>query len=333
MRFPPVLLPAFPVLGIIVLQTLLAIALCTERKRCSLPFLYFIGVLELVLICINTVTGTGFTWLILGWDMLLMGCRLALGPLLVWMALELNGFKPWKLSAKRFFFLVYSPLLVVTVLLFTNGIHHLYWPNIRMVGRMIVADRGLLSDPTMYYSQVVSIAGIVLFAVGIPRHYGKERIRLVIFLVCFLLIYLGDSLWRLSVPLPYGIHPLSFFMTIGSYLLGISVWLFGFPRAQSPIPKEPILSWETIRESAPFPAASFQGFLSKVLGDSPGLSERQREVAAMVVDGLSYRAIAERLGLTERTVKYHMGQILDKCGLETREQFIAWIAAKCARAM
>jgi len=55
-----------------------------------------------------------------------------------------------------------------------------------------------------------------------------------------------------------------------------------------------------------------------------GLSSREREVAQLVARGLSNRAIAEALVLTERTVESHLTHIFGKLELRSRSQLTAW---------
>jgi DNA-binding NarL/FixJ family response regulator len=50
------------------------------------------------------------------------------------------------------------------------------------------------------------------------------------------------------------------------------------------------------------------------------LSEREREVLGLVAEGLSNRAIAARLFITERTVEQHVTQILQKLRLEVNPE-------------
>jgi DNA-binding CsgD family transcriptional regulator len=60
-------------------------------------------------------------------------------------------------------------------------------------------------------------------------------------------------------------------------------------------------------------------------GASIELSRREREVAQLLARGMSNRAIAERLYLSERTVDNHVHHILDKLGFDSRVQVATWL--------
>jgi two-component system nitrate/nitrite response regulator NarL len=58
------------------------------------------------------------------------------------------------------------------------------------------------------------------------------------------------------------------------------------------------------------------------------LTERERETLALLAEGLANRAIAERLGITERTVKFHVAEILARLGASNRAQAVAIAKAR-----
>jgi non-specific serine/threonine protein kinase len=58
----------------------------------------------------------------------------------------------------------------------------------------------------------------------------------------------------------------------------------------------------------------------------PPLSRREREVAELIAEGLTDRAIAERLYISRRTAEGHVRQILNKLGFDTRSQIASWTA-------
>jgi len=53
-----------------------------------------------------------------------------------------------------------------------------------------------------------------------------------------------------------------------------------------------------------------------------GLSSRQKEVIFLVKDGFSTKQIAERLGLTESTVKNHLSSAYKKIGVKSRTELV-----------
>jgi ATP/maltotriose-dependent transcriptional regulator MalT len=55
-------------------------------------------------------------------------------------------------------------------------------------------------------------------------------------------------------------------------------------------------------------------------GNSFSLSEREHEVLQLVVDGLSNQQIAERLFISNDTVKTHMRHIFEKLAVSDRTQ-------------
>ncbi len=50
------------------------------------------------------------------------------------------------------------------------------------------------------------------------------------------------------------------------------------------------------------------------------LTAREREVAALVADGLSNREISDRLFVTEKTVETHLASIFAKLGVRSRTE-------------
>lgn len=63
--------------------------------------------------------------------------------------------------------------------------------------------------------------------------------------------------------------------------------------------------------------------------DSIGaLSLRENEVLDLVSEGFTNKEVADRLYISENTVKYHMKNILNKLHLRNRSQVIAWAARR-----
>lgn len=52
------------------------------------------------------------------------------------------------------------------------------------------------------------------------------------------------------------------------------------------------------------------------------LTPRQIQVLTLVSQGLTYKEVGSKLFLSERTIKYHMGEIIDRLHLKNRRQVI-----------
>jgi DNA-binding NarL/FixJ family response regulator len=65
---------------------------------------------------------------------------------------------------------------------------------------------------------------------------------------------------------------------------------------------------------------------SETCGRVQGLTPRQVEVLTLVAQGMTYKEVGKALCLSERSIKYHMGQILERLHLENRAQVIAYAA-------
>ncbi len=70
-----------------------------------------------------------------------------------------------------------------------------------------------------------------------------------------------------------------------------------------------------------------QASVAQALGDQEqhaSLSPRQIEVLTLVAHGLTYKEVGAKLCLAERTIKYHMGEIVARLHLENRTQVIEY---------
>jgi non-specific serine/threonine protein kinase len=76
-------------------------------------------------------------------------------------------------------------------------------------------------------------------------------------------------------------------------------------------------------------ALAISGADSVAHGSAPaaGLTGREREVVALVADGLSNRVIAERLVISKRTVDAHLEHIFAKLGFSSRVHVATWYRA------
>lgn len=60
--------------------------------------------------------------------------------------------------------------------------------------------------------------------------------------------------------------------------------------------------------------------------DTADLTARQREILTLIVQGMTYEEMGKTLCLSERTIRYHMQEIIQRLQLENRSQVIAYAA-------
>lgn len=332
MRFIPVLHPFFPISGILVLHTVIVFSLSKGRKSCSRAYVNGLILMELTLLGVTMASVAPNKGMIQFWDMLVLASRCVLCPCWLWMALDMSGIKPAGIRPSKVYLLALAPIAVACAILFTNPLHGWYWPGTWFEGRVLAVERGPVAAINTAYCQALLVIGSAIYLVGILRHRGNERLRLIVLGLAYSILFLGDAMWLLGIPIPglRGVNPLSFFMTISFYAVGISVLLYGFPKVSAPITEDDIRARPRLELPAPVAGGQAQARVGEAgtFSATKELSERQLAILRMVMDGQPYKAIAAVLGIAERTVKYHMGQILDKCDLETREQLIAWAALR-----
>lgn len=54
------------------------------------------------------------------------------------------------------------------------------------------------------------------------------------------------------------------------------------------------------------------------------LTPREREVLALVIQGMANKQIARRLGISEKTVKGHLTNLFQRIGVADRTQAALW---------
>ena len=65
-------------------------------------------------------------------------------------------------------------------------------------------------------------------------------------------------------------------------------------------------------------------------GDPEALTEQEQRILDLIGEGLTNRAIGERLHLAEKTIKNYVSGLLAKLGMERRSQAAAWVARRRA---
>jgi DNA-binding NarL/FixJ family response regulator len=91
---------------------------------------------------------------------------------------------------------------------------------------------------------------------------------------------------------------------------------------------EPATLRDAVRAAAmghvPLDARVAGALLPRTADPADALSPREREVLHLVTDGLANKQIARALGITERTVKAHLGNVFRTIGVADRTSAAMW---------
>ncbi len=63
------------------------------------------------------------------------------------------------------------------------------------------------------------------------------------------------------------------------------------------------------------------------------LSARQRQILDLAARDMTYKEIGATLGLAERTIKYHMGEIVQRLHLQNRDQVLAYARKRLGKSI
>ncbi len=112
--------------------------------------------------------------------------------------------------------------------------------------------------------------------------------------------------------LPKGISFLPMDLNIESWLTIVRLMLTGYPF----VPSEFLLAMEGFSQHTPQPSPPEVALTVADALDK--LTPREREVLALVAEGFQNKHIAERLDLSEHTVKLHLHHVISKLGARNR---------------
>jgi pimeloyl-ACP methyl ester carboxylesterase/DNA-binding CsgD family transcriptional regulator len=93
------------------------------------------------------------------------------------------------------------------------------------------------------------------------------------------------------------------------------------------VPGRSHLAWAGDQDAVLAEIRRFLGLPASRRSRNATVTRRQAEVIALVSEGLSNRAIADRLGIEERSVEGHLDRIRDRLDLRSRAALAAWWVA------
>lgn len=147
--------------------------------------------------------------------------------------------------------------------------------------------------------------GIVLILFNL-KNIGDPGLRRVLKFFCFVsalflpLLYLDAMFERIALLAPFAPFGL---LTLPAYFITVNVLCIFFTRSR-------------------FSRPAFQdgGGITEFFTDKYGISEREKEIISLMMEGLGNAALGERLFISPKTVENHIYSIYQKTGVKNRVQ-------------
>lgn len=156
-----------------------------------------------------------------------------------------------------------------------------------------------------------------------PAHFGRVKKLVVLYgLVGGLLIAALQAVEYRWLVLEHSVE--IYGAIVATLFAGLGIWLGVRLNARRTVVVETVVERVIVREAAPPLPPTPESTAPSTVDSRPstGLSPRELEILRLMALGLSNREIAERLFVSENTVKTHSSRLFDKLGARRRTQAV-----------
>ena len=228
--------------------------------------------------------------------------------------LKLSGFnyKKWVIYA------LICVAMVMFALVLTTGRLDWYYKSVELIqedgAAKLIKEYGFLHPANLVYVLGYLVAILVVIGVSLKRNKGSSNK-----LACMMLAVVACNIggWIVEKLVEWNFEFLS-----ASYLMSEFVFFFVYWMLQDYVAKEDIPTPEKTRvivlDSIP-KAEKIERVLA-LLPEDKKLTTRQMEMLEGILDGKSYKEIANELNISENTVKWHIGLLYTTLNVSGRDE-------------